>query len=79
MAVHMGLDRSGNIINSGTGRSYASEFSSPERWTEFLGIRAPKCLQDLVSAAELGAEEVVPCRYLEQLRQHIKWPFVRIH
>ncbi len=63
MAVHMGLDpeKIGNIINSGTGRSYASEFFIPRALDgDFSeGYALQNAYKDLVSAAELGAEEVI--------------------
>lgn len=64
MAVKMGLDpvKVGEIVNSGTGRSYASEFFVPrilERdFTQ--GYPLQHAYKDLVSAAELGSSLCLP-------------------
>jgi 3-hydroxyisobutyrate dehydrogenase-like beta-hydroxyacid dehydrogenase len=64
MAAKMGLDPDlvGEVVNSGTGRSYASEFFIPRilrgHFTD--GYPMAHAYKDLVSAAELGAERCVP-------------------
>lgn len=64
MAVKMGLDPDlvGEVINSGTGRSYASEFFVPRvlqrRFSE--GYPLAHAYKDLVSGAELGANHCIP-------------------
>ncbi|WP_434311254.1 NAD(P)-dependent oxidoreductase [Hominifimenecus sp. rT4P-3] len=64
MAVKMGLDveKVGQVVNSGTGRSYASEFFIPriqkDNFSE--GYSLNNAYKDLVSAAELGANLKIP-------------------
>ncbi|MBQ4424442.1 MAG: NAD(P)-dependent oxidoreductase [Lachnospiraceae bacterium] len=64
LSVKMGLDsqKIGEVINSGTGRSYASEFFIPRdlerRFDE--GYSLENAYKDLVSAAELGVREGIP-------------------
>ena len=64
MSRRMGLDpvKVASIINSGTGRSYASEFFLPRilerNFSEGYPLQA--AYKDLVSAAELGARHCVP-------------------
>ncbi len=64
MAVKQGLDPSqvGSVINSGTGRSYASEFFIPQilqgRFSS--GYPMQHAYKDLVSAAQLGAQKCIP-------------------
>lgn len=64
MAVKMGLDadKVGAVINSGTGRSYASEFFVPRilAGTFDEGYPMQHAYKDLVSAAELGARACIP-------------------
>lgn len=64
MAVKMGLDadRVGSVINSGTGRSYASEFFIPHILTGNFdeGYPMQYAYKDLISAAELGARKCIP-------------------
>ncbi|QIL82437.1 NAD(P)-dependent oxidoreductase [Diaphorobacter sp. HDW4A] len=64
MSRHMGLDpaKVTSIINSGTGRSYASEFFLPRILERNFGDGYPlqAAYKDLVSAAELGARHCVP-------------------
>lgn len=64
MAVKMGLDPDlvGEVINSGTGRSYASEFFIPRilRGHFSDGYPMGHAYKDLVSGAELGANQGVP-------------------
>jgi 3-hydroxyisobutyrate dehydrogenase-like beta-hydroxyacid dehydrogenase len=64
MAAKMGLDSAkvGAIVNSGTGRSYASEFFIPRilggQFDEGYPMR--DAYKDLVSAAEFGAALCIP-------------------
>jgi 3-hydroxyisobutyrate dehydrogenase-like beta-hydroxyacid dehydrogenase len=64
MAVKMGLDPElvGEVVNSGTGRSYASEFFIPRvlqgRFTD--GYFLSKAYKDLISGAEISAGLCVP-------------------
>ena len=64
MAVKMGLDpdQVGAVINSGTGRSYASEFFVPRMLQRGFSSGYPMkhAYKDLVSAAELGARLCIP-------------------
>jgi 3-hydroxyisobutyrate dehydrogenase-like beta-hydroxyacid dehydrogenase len=64
MAVKMGLDPDlvGEVINSGTGRSYASEFFVPRilRGHFSGGYPMAHAYKDLISGAELGANQCVP-------------------
>lgn len=64
MAVKMGLDpdQVGTVINSGTGRSNASEFFIPRMLKNGFNAGYPMkhAYKDLVSAAELGARLCLP-------------------
>jgi len=64
MAVKMGLDAAkvGAVVNSGTGRSYASEFFVPRILQRSFSSGYPlkHAYKDLVSAAELGAKRCIP-------------------
>ena len=64
MAAKMGLDPDlvGEVVNSGTGRSYASEFFVPRilRGHFSDGYPMAHAYKDLVSGAELGAQECMP-------------------
>jgi 3-hydroxyisobutyrate dehydrogenase-like beta-hydroxyacid dehydrogenase len=64
MAVKLGLDPDlvGEVVNSGTGRSYASEFFIPRilRGHFSDGYPMAHAYKDLVSGAELGADQCVP-------------------
>jgi 3-hydroxyisobutyrate dehydrogenase-like beta-hydroxyacid dehydrogenase len=64
MAVKMGLDPDlvGEVVNSGTGRSYASEFFIPRILRGHFGNGYPMghAYKDLVSGAELGANQGIP-------------------
>jgi len=64
MAVKMGLDaeKVGAVVNSGTGRSYASEFFVPRILAGDFdeGYPMQHAYKDLVSAAEIGARECIP-------------------
>ena len=64
MSVKMGLDseKIGQVVNSGTGRSYASEFFIPRVLKNSFhnGYPMRSAYTDLVSAAELGANLGIP-------------------
>jgi 3-hydroxyisobutyrate dehydrogenase-like beta-hydroxyacid dehydrogenase len=64
MAVKMGLgpEKVGSVVNSGTGRSYASEFFIPRILQDNFadGYAMRNAYKDLVSAAELGAARGIP-------------------
>ncbi len=64
MAARLGLDseKVAEVVNSGTGRSYASEYFLPRILAnEFnSGYPLKNAYKDLVSAARLGAEEGIP-------------------
>ena len=64
MAVKMGLEaqKVGEVINSGTGRSHASEFFVPRilEGNFSSGYPLKHAYKDLVSAAELGARRCIP-------------------
>ena len=64
MAAKMGLDPDlvGEVVNSGTGRSYASEFFIPRilRGHFSDGYPMGHAYKDLVSGAELGANQGIP-------------------
>ena len=64
MAVKMGLDPDlvGEVVNSGTGRSYASEFFIPRILKNCFsdGYPMKHAYKDLVSAAEISADLGIP-------------------
>ncbi|MGT2476595.1 NAD(P)-dependent oxidoreductase [Paraburkholderia terrae] len=64
MSRRMGLDpeKIAAVINSGTGRSYASEFFLPRILSRHFsdGYPLQAAYKDLVSAAELGARHCIP-------------------
>ncbi|MGO4328231.1 NAD(P)-dependent oxidoreductase [Cupriavidus sp. 2TAF22] len=64
MSRKMGLDpeKIASVINSGTGRSYASEFFLPRILARHFsdGYPLKAAYKDLVSAAELGARHCIP-------------------
>lgn len=64
MAVKMGLDaeKVATVVNSGTGRSYASEFFLPRVLARHFsdGYPMENAYKDLVSAAEMGAKHCIP-------------------
>jgi 3-hydroxyisobutyrate dehydrogenase-like beta-hydroxyacid dehydrogenase len=64
MSVKMGLDpeKVGQVVNSGTGRSYASEFFIPRILKNSFsdGYPMKDAYKDLVSSAELSAKLCIP-------------------
>ena len=73
LSVKMGLDSRavGEIVNTGTGRSHASEFFIPRTLGGVFdeGYPLAKAYKDLVSAAELAAREAVPLPLLDAAAQ----------
>lgn len=68
-ATKLGLDpvKVGEIVNHGTGRSYASEFFIPRDLAGNFaeGYPLQKAYKDLVSAAEISARENIPLPVLD--------------
>ncbi|KUO62539.1 MAG: 2-hydroxymethylglutarate dehydrogenase [Gracilibacter sp. BRH_c7a] len=64
MSMKMGLDpeKVGEVVNSGTGRSYASEFFIPRILKNSFadGYPLKNAYKDLVSAAEIGSNLCIP-------------------
>lgn len=64
MAVKLGLDpaKVGEVVNSGTGRSYASEFFIPRIMKDNFkeGYSMNNAYKDLVSGAEISADLCIP-------------------
>ena len=64
LAVKKGLDpeKVGQIVNSGTGRSYASEFFIPQMLKNDFsaGYSMRNAYKDLISGAVIAAKEVIP-------------------
>lgn len=64
MSVKMGLDpeKVGQVVNSGTGRSYASEFFIPRilKGNFKDGYPMKNAYKDLVSAAEISTNDCIP-------------------
>lgn len=64
MAVKLGLDpvKTGEVVNSGTGRSYASEFFVPNilQGDFSNGYPMQAAYKDLISGAEIGARHAIP-------------------
>jgi|SRR5680860_63951 len=73
MSVKMGLDpeKVGQVVNSGTGRSYASEFfiSRILKGNFKEGYSMKNAYKDLVSAAELSANRCIPMPLLSAATQ----------
>lgn len=64
MSVKMGLnpEKVGEVVNSGTGKSYASEFFIPRILKDNFedGYSLKNAYKDLISAAEIGANLCIP-------------------
>ena len=64
LAVKKGLDpeKVGQIVNSGTGRSYASEFFIPQILNNDFSAGYPlrNAYKDIISGVEIAAREVIP-------------------
>lgn len=64
LAIKLGLDpeKIGDVVNSGTGRSYASEFFIPNvlkgKFSE--GYSMQNAYKDLISGAEISAKHAIP-------------------
>ncbi len=83
MAVKMGLDpeKIGEVVNSGTGRSYASEFFIPRNLKGVFdeGYPMREAYKDLVSAAELGAKHAIPMPVLAAATATYQMALLRGH
>ena len=83
MAAKMGLDPDlvGEVVNSGTGRSYASEFFIPRilRGHFSDGYPMKQAYKDLVSAAELGANLCLPMPVLAAATATYQMTLLRGH
>jgi len=83
MAAKMGLDPDlvGEVVNSGTGRSYASEFFIPRilRGHFSDGYPMKQAYKDLVSAAELGANLCLPMPVLAAATATYQMALLRGH
>ena len=83
MAMKMGLDpdKVGSVVNSGTGRSYASEFFIPrilqENFSE--GYALSNAYKDLVSAAEISASLCIPMPVLSAATATYQMALLRGH
>lgn len=64
LAIKMGLDpdQVGEVVNSGTGRSYASEFFIPRILNGHFsdGYPLSKAYKDLISGVEISARQCIP-------------------
>ena len=83
MAMKMGLDPDlvGEVINSGTGRSYASEFFVPRILRRHFsdGYPMAHAYKDLISGAELGANLCVPMPVLAAATATYQMALLRGH
>jgi 3-hydroxyisobutyrate dehydrogenase-like beta-hydroxyacid dehydrogenase len=83
MAVKLGLDPDlvGEVVNSGTGRSYASEFFVPRILRRHFsdGYPMAHAYKDLVSGAELGANHCVPMPVLAAATATYQMALLRGH
>lgn len=83
MAVKMGLDteKVGAVVNTGTGRSYASEFFIPRILEGGFSAGYPMrhAYKDLVSAAELGAKLGIPMPVLAAATATYQMALLRGH
>jgi len=83
LSVKLGLDseKLGEVINSGTGRSYASEFFIPRdlerRFVD--GYPMQKAYKDLVSAAEISARMGIPTPVLAAATTTYQMAMLRGH
>lgn len=68
LAVKLGLDpeKVGDVVNSGTGRSYASEFFIPNilKGDFSQGYSMKNAYKDLISGAEISARQALPAPVL---------------
>ncbi|UPT86975.1 NAD(P)-dependent oxidoreductase [Bradyrhizobium barranii subsp. apii] len=83
MSAKMGLDPDlvGEVVNSGTGRSYASEFFIPRvlKGSFSDGYLMRKAYKDLVSGAELGARHCIPMPVLAAATATYQMALLRGH
>jgi 3-hydroxyisobutyrate dehydrogenase-like beta-hydroxyacid dehydrogenase len=83
MSVKLGLDPAlvGEVVNSGTGRSYASEFFIPRILANsfFNGYSMASAYKDLVSAAEIGSRRCIPMPVLNAAMATYQMALLRGH
>ena len=83
IAAKMGLDcaKVGEIVNSGTGKSYASELFIPQILDGKFDVGYPleAAYKDLVSAAELGAHSRIPMPVLAASTASYQMALLRGH
>lgn len=83
MSVKMGLDpcKVGEVINSGTGRSHASEFFIPRILAGGFseGYSLANAYKDLVSAAEIGSRDCIPMPVLAAATATYQMALLRGH
>jgi len=83
MSMKMGLDpaRVAEVVNSGTGRSYASEFFIPRILDGNFddGYPMTKAYKDLVSAAQIGASRCIPMPVLAAATATFQTALLRGH
>ncbi len=83
MSVKLGLDpeQVGEVVNSGTGRSYASEFFIPRILDDSFseGYSMANAYKDLVSAAEIGSRRCIPMPVLNAATATYQMALLRGH
>jgi 3-hydroxyisobutyrate dehydrogenase-like beta-hydroxyacid dehydrogenase len=83
MSVKLGLDPAqvGEVVNSGTGRSYASEFFIPRILDDSFsaGYSMANAYKDLVSAAEIGSRRCIPMPVLNAATATYQMALLRGH
>jgi 3-hydroxyisobutyrate dehydrogenase-like beta-hydroxyacid dehydrogenase len=83
MSVKMGLDPHSvaEVVNSGTGRSYASEFFLPRILDDRFGdgYSMAKAYKDMVSAAEIGSNRCIPMPVLNAAAATYQMALLRGH
>lgn len=83
MSVKMGLDpcKVGEVINTGTGRSHASEFFIPRILAGGFsdGYSLANAYKDLVSAAQIGARDCIPMPVLAAATATYQMALLRGH
>jgi len=81
MAVKLGLDpeQIGEVVNNGTGRSYASEYFIPRMLKRDFayGFTLKNAYKDLVSAAEVAAAEAIPTPVLDAVASVYKMTMLK--
>jgi 3-hydroxyisobutyrate dehydrogenase-like beta-hydroxyacid dehydrogenase len=83
MSVKMGLDPHSvaEVVNSGTGRSFASEFFLPRILDDRFGDGYPmaKAYKDMASAAEIGSSHCIPMPVLNAAAATYQMALLRGH